>query len=228
MLLPSITQAEPHNVIAIHAAPRACHGQTGGDTRCAVLGEVLDHLGTGVALLDAKSHILYMNSEARRLVASHDGVTVHDRRLTCVSATKIGCGKDFLSAVFGTGCRERASDVVTTVPLSNCTVGLTVDVSRLKHAPSLEFPAYAVVFMTDPRRRALTRTQIISALFRLSEKEAALATSILDGKSVKQHAYEQGVTLATVRTHLRSVLIKTQTRRQAELASVLSRSLPNR
>ena len=53
--------------------------------------------------------------------------------------------------------------------------------------------------------------------------EAQLAQWLMQGMSLSQAAEQGGVTINTVRTQLRSLFNKTQTRRQAELMRVLLR-----
>jgi DNA-binding CsgD family transcriptional regulator len=69
--------------------------------------------------------------------------------------------------------------------------------------------------------------QTLRACFALSEKEAELALAIGDGRTLEEYACAKGVTLATVKTQLRSIFAKTNTKRQTQLVKLLGR-IPKR
>jgi DNA-binding CsgD family transcriptional regulator len=64
--------------------------------------------------------------------------------------------------------------------------------------------------------------KLIQGLFDLTAAEARVATGIASGMSLEDIARQSGVSRETVRSQLRSVMEKTGTRRQAELAAKLS------
>ncbi len=61
----------------------------------------------------------------------------------------------------------------------------------------------------------------LAQLFRFTAAESRLAMALLAGAEAAEYATANGVSLATVRTQLRSLLAKTGTRRQAELVRLL-------
>jgi len=68
----------------------------------------------------------------------------------------------------------------------------------------------------------------VQSLFDLTPAEARVARSLASGKTVGAIATEGGVSLNTVRTHVRGVLEKTGCTRQAEVIALLSGILPSR
>jgi DNA-binding CsgD family transcriptional regulator len=88
-----------------------------------------------------------------------------------------------------------------------------------------ERPA-ALVFIRDPEAPlAATR---LRELFGLTRTEAAVAAGLGDGKSLENIAADLGTGIGTVRTHLKRVLAKTGTHRQAQLVALLARvALPS-
>jgi DNA-binding CsgD family transcriptional regulator len=68
----------------------------------------------------------------------------------------------------------------------------------------------------------------VQSLFDLTPAEARVARSLASGKTVEAIATEGGVSLNTVRTHVRGVLEKTGCTRQAEVIALLSGILPSR
>jgi len=63
---------------------------------------------------------------------------------------------------------------------------------------------------------------ILQALFDLTASEAKVARSVVEGMTVGEVAAASHLSVETVRTHLKRVLLKTGVRRQAELSALLS------
>ncbi|MBS7743537.1 helix-turn-helix transcriptional regulator [Chelatococcus sp. HY11] len=57
--------------------------------------------------------------------------------------------------------------------------------------------------------------------YRLTAAEQRLVSALLDGRSLSEAAEQFGITRETVRTHLRSIFLKTGTHRQVELVRLL-------
>lgn len=64
--------------------------------------------------------------------------------------------------------------------------------------------------------------QVIRALFDLTPSEARVARSLTRGQTIDEIAASSGVTRETIRSQLKSVLAKTGTTRQAEVAALLA------
>ncbi len=77
------------------------------------------------------------------------------------------------------------------------------------------------MFITDPDQKAPARADTLRTLFRLTPAEVKLATVLLEGKSLSEAANLNQVGRETVRSQLKSIFIKTGTRRQSELIGLL-------
>ena len=66
----------------------------------------------------------------------------------------------------------------------------------------------------------------LGAFFDLTPAESRLVRSLLGGRSLQQHAVEQGVAISTCRSQLRAIFDKTGTHRQAELVAMIARRTP--
>ena len=64
--------------------------------------------------------------------------------------------------------------------------------------------------------------ELVQSLFDLTPAEARVARSLASGKTVEDMASDGGVSLNTVRTHVRGVLAKTGCDRQAEVVALLT------
>ena len=81
--------------------------------------------------------------------------------------------------------------------------------------------AAAVVFVSDPERDARAPVDVLRTLYGLTRAEARLAVVLAAGRTPQAAAAELGVSPHTVRSQLKSVLQKTDTRRQSDLMRLL-------
>jgi len=65
----------------------------------------------------------------------------------------------------------------------------------------------------------------VRQLFGLTPKEAALALRLARGRSLKQAAQDQSISLNTARAHLRAIFAKTGVDRQSRLVGALLKSV---
>jgi DNA-binding CsgD family transcriptional regulator len=80
----------------------------------------------------------------------------------------------------------------------------------------------AVLAMTPVAAPQAPPVELVQALFDLTPAEARVARSLASGKTVEDIAADGGVSLSTVRTHVRGVLAKTGCDRQAEVVALLT------
>lgn len=102
---------------------------------------------------------------------------------------------------------------------------LTLSVAPLRPMPTgceVSRPA-ALIFIRDPE--ALTASvDILRELFGLTRTEAAVAQALTEGRALNEIAVDFGIGMGTVRSHLKKILSKTETKRQAQLVALLLRS----
>jgi DNA-binding CsgD family transcriptional regulator len=84
------------------------------------------------------------------------------------------------------------------------------------------FSAAALLVVTTVGKAPGPSGELLAGLFDLTPAEARLARALVEGRTLDAIAAEAGVSLGTVRGHLKQVLSKTATHRQAELVSLLS------
>jgi DNA-binding CsgD family transcriptional regulator len=83
--------------------------------------------------------------------------------------------------------------------------------------------ARMIVLISDLAAQALPNPRVLREAFELSDGEASVAIALLSGKSATEIAASLGLRVSTVRQTIKSLLAKTNTHRQAELVSLLSR-----
>jgi DNA-binding CsgD family transcriptional regulator len=79
-----------------------------------------------------------------------------------------------------------------------------------------------ILALTPVTRPQAPPVELVQALFDLTPAEARVARSLASGKTAENIAEDGGVSLNTVRTHVRGVLEKTGCNRQAEVIALLT------
>jgi DNA-binding CsgD family transcriptional regulator len=82
--------------------------------------------------------------------------------------------------------------------------------------------AACAAFVIDPARRGTVGTQQLMDAYGLTRAEARVAVSALAGVTTSEAGLALGLSRNTVKTHLRRVFAKTETRGHAELAALLA------
>ena len=183
-----------------------------------------------IFILDRRGRVVHANAEAERLLGESDGLTVgpdglraattdHSARLAALIGRAAGSTGEPAA-----GCTlrlprpsERPDLTVVTVPLPQSAE------FPLAHNPTV------ILQVTDPLAHAAPNRALLVEAFGLTPAEVDLVADLLCGLSVREIADRSGRSIATVRTHLASVLAKTGTSRQSELVRLLTRlpRIPN-
>ncbi len=184
--------------------------------------DVLDHLSTGVILLDGRARIIYANAAARSHSVEGGALRL---RSTGVTTDSISHSRQLngliRSALLGTPVRAMSvprpdGHLLTVLVLSV----RGKDLARFTDAGLSD--AAALVFVMDPLNRSDIPIAWIMDAYGLTQAEARVALAASAGTTVIETAIQLGLSPNTVKTHLRKVFAKTGTNRQAELARLLA------
>jgi DNA-binding CsgD family transcriptional regulator len=83
------------------------------------------------------------------------------------------------------------------------------------------------VFLCSPESGSSSHVVLLEQLFDFTTRESQVACALLEGRSPKQTAARLGISVHTVRTHLKKIMETTYARRQAALVRTLSLSIPS-
>ena len=185
--------------------------------------QALDHLPTGMIITNGDGHIEYANESAREIAERGDGmfmtrneirVALQDEsdemRIAIHEAVqsahdgKILPGKAM--TVTRSGVAEPYPVMVSTLWGNHIRFGLGV----------LDEPM-AVIFVTDPDRPQEALAELLQRLYGLTPTESRILERLVDGATLEGVANDLGITIGTVRQHMKPVFQKTDTHRQAEL-----------
>jgi DNA-binding CsgD family transcriptional regulator len=194
----------------------------------AVYQTVIDRIGVGVALVDAKSAIMATNAIGREILAGDSGLRVVHGRLTAGASSTAAALDD---------CIRAAAEAQT---LPNPDKGWPLALERNENPSPLTLVIHpgpsvqpvnaplrrsAIVVMRDPDRRASVSAHVVGRLFGLTPAEAALATLMAQGADLDEASEELRISRNTARSQLRSIFMKTNVKRQSELIRMILSSV---
>jgi DNA-binding CsgD family transcriptional regulator len=188
----------------------------GLERRGAALAEACDRAAAGFVGLDEQGRTLFANIAARKLSAKRDGIAL-DRhgRLHIVDRAAnqrlVELARDVTSG--GAGGLVR-------VPSPGGNSALVVMVAPLSLGEGVEDGAQrrgSLFVIHDPQSRARATPQHLAEIFNLPLGAATVLAAIAAGEEAKDYAARAGISMNTVRFHLKSAYARLGVRRQAEL-----------
>jgi DNA-binding CsgD family transcriptional regulator len=183
---------------------------------------LFDRSHHGLFLVDRAARIRRVNRAGEALIAAQDALIAPAGRL---SATSPAADRQ-LQGLIACACspeRRIGGDMTIASALRSHPVSLCVVPVRAERAWPFHVEPAALVCATDLNARAALPEQQLRRAFGLTAAEARVAVAIAQGHAPGEVADTLGVTILTVRNQLARILEKTETHRQAELASVLMR-----
>lgn len=189
--------------------------------------DVLARTGTATLVVDGQANVLYANELAEHLLRRDDAaLQVFGGRLLArnpASATEL---RRLIERCVQTAAGQpSAPDGALTIQRPGQSP-LTVLVAPLPphaHDWGLSQPA-ALVFIRDAASLVPT-PQTLRELFGLTRNEALIAAALAEGQTLEASAEALAMGLGTARTHLKSIMAKTGTHRQAQLVTLVWRSV---
>lgn len=188
-------------------------------------GRVLDRLPIGVIMLDVRGRALLVNRAARAIIAEGNGLSIdaagvvratgHDdaQKLNHLIADAIQPRNTPPNLT--QNLQDRAMAVSRTssdTPLSL----LLVPLPQERSGNGARRPA-AILFVSDPDLLQPAPRSVLSDLYGLTSTEAQVLEILTQGRRPEDVAVEFGVSINTVRTHLKNIYRKTETQGQPEL-----------
>ena len=189
------------------------------------LAEVCDRLAAGIVTLDEQGRSLFVNAAARRMAGANDGLSI-DRG-----------GRPFaLNRAANNRLSELENDVrsggaggIARIPRAagRPPYGIMVAPFFIDQATDegKSRPRGVIFVIHDPLVQPQPVAQTIGGLFGLPQGTAKLVAAIAAGEDLKAYAERAGISMNTVRYHLRTAYARTGVRRQSELVRLISSAL---
>ena len=193
--------------------------------------DTLDHMPLGTIQLNRDARLLHANAAAERILKSEDGLEIANGQIRAVGRTDdltlqrliagaIEVSRGEISrgevsrghALRNGGGHMRVGRKSEKTPYSVLVSPVGLD--RIVLSPAS--PA-ALLFVSDPAAEGVVQANDLRTLFDLSPAEAQLVASLAEGKTLRDIADLNGVSINTVRTLLQRAAAKTDTTSQRDL-----------
>jgi hypothetical protein len=188
------------------------------ERRGAVLAAIVDRCAAGMIGIDGDGVVLFVNCAARDIAAQGDGIGL-DRQGRPVIADRAAARH-----VARLQADVSAGGAGGTVRLARPS-GLPACVLLIAPLPPEDISAHVarrgtLLVIHDPMRRRPPTEQRIAHLLHLPMGAAKVLGAVLDGEDLKDYAERAGISMNTVRFHLKTAFARTDTHSQAELVRV--------
>jgi len=187
------------------------------------MAEVMNRLAVGVMLVDREGRPIIRNRTADRLIASNDGLSISAGRLRAATPSDDAVLQRLLAeAIAGrrpSGRRERGMAISR--PSDKRAFPVLIAPLLESEPGDAAEDAVASVIFGDPDERQAISPAVIRTFYDLTPAEAEIVALLVDGASLEEAAKRRGVAVNTVRSQLKAVFAKTDTRRQGELVRLV-------
>lgn len=196
------------------------------ENRCLQLEQAFDNIELATFFFDHDGRVIYANPPASRLAEKHAGIELTDGRIKIHDAS---ANAEFTAHFHeatqrpGLDKSKRVRHVIiprgpATEPLRATICSLAADSDT--GASWLASQTQAAVFLTDPNTSYETSSEKLQRLFGLTATEGKVLSALVSGASPKEIAEQSGRSLETVRRHIKNIMSKTNTHRQAKLVKL--------
>jgi DNA-binding CsgD family transcriptional regulator len=187
--------------------------------------EALDRLDTGILVMTRTRRVVHANRLAEEILRAAPEIGARDGQVFIRDVALQDRFARMVRACVETAAgRPERPDAALSIPRAG-RLPLMLAVAPLRPTDVLGAShPFALVFLRDPEHPTLA-AQGLRDLFGLTRTEAAIASDLGAGRSLDDIAHRRGIGLVTVRSHLKQILAKTGTNRQAEAAALLAHSV---
>lgn len=184
----------------------------------ALLGlEAMDALSVGVAIVDRRGSVAFANAKAAELLERRSifrcgaSLLLHDAGSQDALRRAIAAAGNNVSGALR--LRDRDAHPAVSVVVSPLGARSNTDEPRTRILLAMNelFPAGAIPNVW------------LAQLFGLTPTESRVTNWVVTGRPIEEYAQRRGVSLATVRSQLKTVLAKTGMSRQVQLVAALAR-----
>lgn len=200
----------------LHRIYRTRELMRGHAKKSAQLAGMLDAHQDFVFLVDASLRVVEASPAAMRVLLASDGVALRRERFVVADSAALE------------GIRQAAANTVNRRALARATF-LAFRPSGKKPWHIMVLPApdtrYCTLLLSDGDRDGARQTTWMRESYSLTKAEAGIGRQLLRGRTAEDIARDRSTSIATVRTHIRHILEKTDSHRIADFIALFT-SLP--
>ena len=172
------------------------------------LSEVLDHLFSGIIMVDSALTVHYKNKSAVNLLEGNYPLRLKDNKLDCANPNTKRAMRQYInnqdSSVFTIHFQEQELHTLI-FPLGQPVRN------------SLESCLVSVIFLFSTNQDSHHIADVLRTIFKLSPTEAKMASMLVFNPQLSEIADSLGITYNTARTHMKRIYQKTDTNKLSAL-----------
>jgi DNA-binding CsgD family transcriptional regulator/PAS domain-containing protein len=187
--------------------------------------DFIDGNPMGIVVVDCDLNLVSLNLAAKRLLAERDGIHERGDKL----AFDDGALSRSLRGIFDRpeGKTTRVSAFQVRRPSGRPNLGLSVRFLDDRSTQNVVASSRVMLCIGDPVGEINISEEILRGLFGFTASEATVAAIVANGLSVQDAAERLGVSITTVRAHIRAIFSKTGVSRQSELVHLIYMTVPS-
>lgn len=200
---------------------------------------VLDHLNTGILVVDELHDVILCNKSAQTIIENTGVLKIYDSRLKCnhprenallhqsieeALSYRHGSQTDRRIAVRLTGSHPDKAILAVTTQLQIQKMkekSQNLPLSKAHYTARIPSKKNILITFCDPGGFKNKPVEMLEQLFNLTPAEAALADCLADDCSLDEAANVLGRSVGTARVQLQSIFEKTDTNRQSSLIRLI-------
>lgn len=213
----ALNQLVPHLQRTIQMRQRFAELQLGQN----FLAGGLDVLAMPTLLFDEFGAVAHYNRSAATLLNKQDNLRLDNGHLQAQDKeTTRKLSLEISIAIRASRGEDNNLNSVVLLPRTGH-LPLMLMIAPLQLSGPAPIHGAALLFVFDPEAAPSITVDLVRRLFALSEAEAELAVALCCGKTLDDVAQQRGTSINTVKSQLKSIFLKTGTKRQPELVSLL-------
>ena len=181
---------------------------------------ILDQLPIALIVVDKEGAIIESNLSARQLLSE---TSILNCEYGLLQASNINEARNLNQTIAHLANSSIAFDAPEAITLSgqSCDKDNLMLILSPSQSSSLSDSNHVSIFISSNKSQPIVLPNTVQRHFGLSNMEFAIANQLVHGFSLKEIAGKNGTQENTVRTQVKAIFAKTNTRRQAELISLL-------
>jgi DNA-binding CsgD family transcriptional regulator len=173
----------------------------------------LDHLDTGIILLDSSRYVLQANAAAQNLLNDDDAIlTIRDGRLVAKRVDADVVLRKSIEAACNKG-----SSLQGCSGFSQKLGGNELTVAPLRGDNNVLLEDAAIITLKRVHNQFENLCGKLKTTYGLTQSEAAIAEQIARGRTVQEITVQSTISVNTVKTHLKAVFLKMGVKSQSDL-----------
>lgn len=182
-------------------------------------------LTSGLLLLNGQKQLVFQNRAAETILGRRDPLSIVNGRPTIRDRSSHKGFDALLDQTLSTDGTAWRGGVRLLPHVDHDRRPIQAWIAPITRAPDafewMRECAEIACFLVDPSHEEPLPKQVFEQLYELTPSEAALVHNLLSGETLNEIAATAGRSINTLKTHLRSIFMKTDTARQQELISLL-------